>query len=90
MTPDDQGGKAGELNTKPRARQNVIFELGFLIGALGPSRVAALVKQDIEHPSDFDGVVYIDLDPAGGWKLKLVKELKEAGFEIDGDKVMRA
>jgi len=88
MTPDDQGGKAGKANTQPRARQNVVFELGFFIGALGPERVAALVKGDIERPSDFDGVVYIDLDAAGGWKQQLGRELQAAGFHIDWNKVM--
>jgi predicted nucleotide-binding protein len=90
MTPDDQGGKAGQADTQPRARQNVVFELGFFIGALGPERVAALVKGDIERPSDFDGVVYIDLDDAGGWKQQLGRELQAAGFEIDWKKVMRS
>jgi len=88
MTPDDHGAKAGEANTQPRARQNVVFELGFFIGALGPERVAALVKGDIERPSDFDGVVYIDLDDAGAWKQQLGRELQAAGFQIDWNKVM--
>jgi predicted nucleotide-binding protein len=76
LTPDDHGGKAG-TKTKPRARQNVIFELGFFVGALGPERVVALVKGDIERPSDFDGVAYISLD-RGDWKTELYKELKAA------------
>lgn len=38
LTPDDEGGpKSGEI--KPRARQNVIFELGYLAGALGRDRM---------------------------------------------------
>ena len=89
MTPDDHGAEAGQLSTRPRARQNVVFELGFFIGKLGPERVAALVKGDIEHPSDFDGVVYIDLDDAGGWKLKLVREMEAVGVKIDRDSLMR-
>jgi Predicted nucleotide-binding protein containing TIR-like domain len=51
MTPDDVGGALGK-ELKPRARQNVIFELGFFIGALGPSKVAAVVANDVERPSD--------------------------------------
>jgi predicted nucleotide-binding protein len=88
MTPDDSGGKVGS-DSKPRARQNVVFELGFFIGKLGPGRVAALVKGDIERPSDFDGVVYIPLDQ-GKWKMDLGKELEAAGYEIDWNKVMRS
>ena len=86
MTPDDQGGKAG-AETRPRARQNVVLELGFFLGALGPERVAALVRGDVERPSDFDGVVYISLD-SGDWRAQLGKELQAAGFGIDWNKVM--
>jgi predicted nucleotide-binding protein len=88
MTPDDHGGKAGG-ETQLRARQNVVFELGFFIGALGPEKVAALVKGNVERPSDFDGVVYISLD-LGDWRTQLGKELEAAGFEIDWNRVMRA
>ncbi len=91
MTPDDVGGVPGLVVNQlvPRARQNVVFELGFFIGALGPERVAALVKGHIERPSDFDGVVYISLDD-GGWKMALGRELQAAGYDIDWNKVMRA
>jgi len=89
MTPDDHGAEAGEASTKPRARQNVVFELGFFIGALGPERVAALVKGDVERPSDFEGVVYIDLDDAGAWKQKLGAQLHAVGFDIDWNQVMK-
>lgn len=85
MTPDDIGGlRDGEQ--QPRARQNVIFELGFFIGALGPDRVAALVSSQVERPSDFDGVVYIPLD--GEWRLPLCRELRAAGYEVDFNKVL--
>lgn len=92
LTPDDTGGAAPELaagRLQPRARQNVIFELGFFIGVLGPERVAALVKGDVERPSDFDGVVYISLDN-GAWKTELSRELEAAGYEMDWNKVMRS
>jgi predicted nucleotide-binding protein len=84
MTPDDFGGRAGDTSN-PRARQNVVFELGFFIGILGPERVAALVKGQVEQPSDFEGVVYIPLDNSA-WKQKLAQELEAAGFEIDWKK----
>jgi predicted nucleotide-binding protein len=85
MTPDDHGGKTNS-ETRPRARQNVVFELGFFIGALGADKVAALLKGDIERPSDFDGVVYISLD-YGNWKVDLGRELEAAGFQVDWKKV---
>lgn len=86
MTPDDHGGKQN-AETRPRARQNVVFELGFFIGVLGPERVAALVKGEVERPSDFDGVVYISLDHAD-WKFSLAKELKAAEFDVDLNKAI--
>lgn len=79
MTPDDPGS-SGDLR---RARQNVVFELGFFVGALGPERVAAIVKGSVERPSDFDGVMYVDFDNGGGWKLLLARELEAAGFAVD-------
>jgi predicted nucleotide-binding protein len=89
MTPDDLGKGKEAPDLKPRARQNVVFELGFFIGKLGPERVAALVKGDIEIPSDFDGVVYIQLDKAD-WKTKLGIELQETGYKFDWNTVMRS
>jgi predicted nucleotide-binding protein len=89
ITPDDEGGLPGEAPHK-RARQNVVFELGFLIGKLGSGRVAALVKGDVEKPSDFDGVGYIPLDPTGGWKGLLARELKAARIPFEADKVFEA
>ena len=86
MTPDDVGKAKDALDVKSRARQNVVFELGFFIGKIGPERVAALVKGKIELPSDFDGVVYISLDKED-WRTKLGAELKTAGYKIDWNKV---
>lgn len=84
VTPDDTGGVNSD-SLRPRARQNVVFELGYFIGKLGFGKVAALVKGDVETPSDVDGVVYIPFDNAGGWKNQLARELKGAGYEIDGN-----
>jgi predicted nucleotide-binding protein len=88
MTPDDLGKSASAADLNPRARQNVVFELGFFIGKLGPERVAALVKGNVEKPSDFEGVVYISLDSAV-WQSQLGQELQVAGYDIDWNKVMR-
>lgn len=87
LTPDDVGGKP-ECNPSPRARQNVVLELGYFLGRLGRSKVMALKKGEIEVPSDFDGVVYQDYDDHGAWKQALGRELKAAGFDIDGNLIM--
>lgn len=82
MTPDDE-----TTSGEKRARQNVILELGFFLGALGPDRVAAIVKGDLEKPSDFDGVVYIQFN--GSWKIDVAKELQAAGYDFDWNEVMK-
>jgi predicted nucleotide-binding protein len=89
LTPDDTGGlKQPKPSLKDRARQNVIFELGYFFGKLGRSRVCALHKGSVELPSDFYGIVYVQLDDAGGWQLNLAKELNSAGYNVDLNKVI--
>ena len=88
LTPDDTGSLQGDgSNLNPRARQNVIFELGFFIGKLGREGVCALTKGTVEIPSDYAGVVYITLDD-GGWKMNLIRELKNAGFDVDANRAL--
>jgi predicted nucleotide-binding protein len=88
LTPDDEGNKIGE-SPKPRARQNVLLELGYFIGRLGRSNVCAFsTSSTMELPTDFAGVVWEAFDPNGAWKFILGRELKAAGFEIDGNKII--
>jgi hypothetical protein len=63
LTPDDQASAGG--TDSQRARQNVVFELGFFAGALGRGRVCLLRKGDVEMPSDLFGVIYTEMDVAG-------------------------
>lgn len=88
LTPDDVGKKAGEIVTLPRARQNVIAELGYFIGKLGRRKVCSIYVENVEIPSDFNGVLYIPYDKAGGWKLQLANELRDIGFNIDMNKIL--
>ena len=86
LTPDDAGSLDSETAApRPRARQNVIFELGYFIGRLGRKNVCALTKGEVEIPSDYSGVVYVPLDAGEGWKIGLVKELKAAGLSVDAN-----
>ena len=87
-TPCDLGASKGEKDhLKPRARQNVIFEHGYLIGKIGRENVCALVKGDIETPTDISGVVYIKMDEGDGWKLAVAKEMKKSGYDVDLNKI---
>jgi predicted nucleotide-binding protein len=87
-TPCDIGSLAGESSQKPRARQNVVFEHGYLIGKLTRKNVCALVKGDIELPNDISGVVYITLDSHNAWHIKIAKELKKSGYPVDMNKII--
>lgn len=87
-TPCDLGREESGRDLKPRARQNVIFEHGFLIGKLQRENVVALFKGNVETPNDISGVVYIEMDNYNAWKIKLAKELRESGYNIDMDRLV--
>ena len=89
LTPDDEGCEKGGT-PRPRARQNVVLELGYFLGYLGRNRVCPLKRGDLEIPSDFEGVVYVPFDTSEGWKQALGKELEGVGFKIDWNKAMGA
>lgn len=86
---DDMGTEVGSSDYKPRARQNVILELGYFIGRLGrKNHVCVLKKGNVEVPSDILGVVYKSFSSNDdGWKFALAKELKAAGYSVDMNKV---
>ena len=88
LSPDDEGSVKGGV-PQPRARQNVLLELGYFIGRLGRSRVCALKRGEVEIPSDFAGVVYETFDSSNGWKEVLGRELQAAGFEIDWNRILK-
>lgn len=89
-TPCDKGGLAkGPVDLNFRARQNVVFEHGYLIGKLGRKNVVALVKENVEKPNDISGVVYVNYDSNGAWKIEVAKELNAAGYPIDFNKLYK-
>jgi Predicted nucleotide-binding protein containing TIR-like domain len=76
-----------EDQQQPRARQNVVFELGAFAALLKRERVCVLLKGEVERPSDIDGLVYTRMDRAGAWMSELVRELKAAGIEVDANRL---
>ena len=84
MTDDDVGCRKGG-SPAPRARQNVILELGYFLAHFGQSRVCALITPDLETPSDFDGIAYIRMDESDQWKTELTRELKAARMPLIKD-----
>lgn len=89
-TPCDKGGLAKEpIDLNFRARQNVVFEHGYLIGKLSRRNVVALVKETVERPNDISGVVYVNYDSSGAWKTEIAKELNASGYSIDFNKLFK-
>ena len=86
LTPDDMGYLKNEKaeDSKPRARQNVILEMGMLLSSLTRKRCAILQKGFIEQPSNMGGIVYIPFNVHVREAVpKLVQRLQEAGFKLD-------
>lgn len=89
LTPDDVGKSKDETDEpKPRARQNVILELGYFWALLGRERMCVLYKEDVELPSDIHGILYVPMDSFNGWQLQLAKEMRQAGLPIDPEKLV--
>ncbi len=86
-TPDDIGSLQGERE-RNRARQNVVFEHGLLIGLLGRERTCAIVKGDIEIPSDINGMLYERIKDIKQESLTIAKVLKAAGYRVDASKLL--
>jgi predicted nucleotide-binding protein len=86
LTPDDMGGAKGGP-AQPRARQNVILELGYFIGTLGRERVVAIVVGDMETPSDVGSTMYIKFDKDNAWKGRVAREMGAAGLPVDLNKL---
>ena len=88
MTPDDVGASVkSKTNLKPRARQNVIFELGYFFGSKGRKRVCILYKEGVELPSDIHGVVYVPMDDEGKWQKRVIREMMDSDILIKKNKV---
>lgn len=83
LTADDIGAvRTKPKDLKPRARQNVVLELGFFLAKLERGKVFVLKEEGVETPSDYSGVLYIPLDTNGGWKHRLRQEIKDAGIPV--------
>jgi predicted nucleotide-binding protein len=82
LSADDEGRSrvASSDPLKHRARQNVIFEMGYFFSRLGRERVCAVYESGVELPSDLSGILYVPYDSEkGGWMYAIAKEMKSAG-----------
>jgi predicted nucleotide-binding protein len=91
LSADDIGYSVtdGPERARSRARQNVVFELGYFIGKLDRGKVLAIhtPQADFEMPTDYAGVIYISYDNKGAWIRGLARELRAAGFDVDLNKL---
>jgi len=88
LTGDDAFGYTNDKGTiiVKRARQNVVFEMGYFMARLGRNRVFVIRDEESEKVGDIDGVIYTSTN--GDWIMKMVKELKNAGYEIDANTIV--
>lgn len=88
LSDDDHGNSKKSTELNPRARQNVVFEMGYFMGILGRKNVCCIVNNgDLEKPSDINGIVYLNYN--GNWLLDLTKELDNAGFELEMNNLLK-
>src|SRR5271170_4238176 len=93
VTPDDLGYLKTEKpeDAKPRARQNVIMEMGMLLSSLTRKRCAIVTKGFVEMPSNMGGVITIPFNEHAREAVpKLVQRLQDAGFKLDAGAIGRA
>lgn len=86
-TDCDEGKAKNDKELQPRARQNVVFEHGYLISKLHRERVVAVVQDGVETPGDMNGVVYIPLDSGKTWQYTIADEMQALGLDVDKNKI---
>jgi predicted nucleotide-binding protein len=93
LSPDNSAYFKDEPPTKRklRPRQDVIFELGFLLGKLGKSNVLVFFREcaNFEIPTDFEGMKVAAFDDRDSWKLALIRELTNCGYNIEADRILK-
>jgi predicted nucleotide-binding protein len=93
LSPDDSVYVKDESPTKRklRPRQDVVFELGFLLGKLGKSNVLVFFREfaNFEIPTDFEGIKVAAFDDRESWKLALIRELTNCGYNVDADRILK-
>jgi predicted nucleotide-binding protein len=86
LTPDDYGypKTKTDQDRQPRARQNVILELGMVLASLGRERMVLLKKGALELPTDVNGIIYLEFnDHVKEVAVKLATRMKGAGIGIE-------
>lgn len=93
LTPDDFGYSKtdGVDKAQPRARQNVVLEMGMLLSSIGRKSVAILKKGHVDVPSDAQGILYLGYNEHVKEVVpRLVDRLTHAGFKLDPSSITKA
>lgn len=93
LTPDDMGYAKSDKKkiAHPRARQNVILEMGMLIATLPLERIAILQQKGVERPSNIGGVYYLSFNKHVKETVpQLADRLIGAGFSLDAKQLALA
>lgn len=83
-TACDVGKYKDDEELSPRARQNVVFEHGYMVAHLKRENVIALIENGVDIPGDWSGVVYTTYD--SNWKQDTMKEMEAAGLIFNWSK----
>jgi predicted nucleotide-binding protein len=93
LSPDEYAyAKTGEHSKrKLRPQQEVIFELGFVLGKLGKDNVMVLFRESdtFDVPTIFASLKVTAFDDRDSWKLALLRELGKSGYIVDGDRILK-
>jgi len=94
LTPDDLGASIedGVNGVRPRARQNVILEMGMLISSVGRDKTLILVKGDkLELPSDAMGIIYARFHNNVKEKAaEICDRISESGIKLRSEDITQA
>ena len=72
-----------DKDRQPRARQNVILELGMVLASVGREHMVLLKKGALELPTDVSGVIYLEFNEhVKEVAVKLATRMKGAGIRI--------
>ena len=86
LTADDKGKpKNSSKRYKLRARQNVIFEMGYFMARLESNIFLLIEDENMELPSDIQGIAYSYIKH--DWKHKLAQELRACGYNVTSDDI---
>lgn len=92
LSADDIGYRKDQTpnEARLRARQNVVFELGFLMGKLGRERVFVLYveQRNFELPTSYFEAIYTPYDRFGHWQFELVRRLKSCDYKVDANQLL--